>query len=75
MEDRIEGVDWGGVSHSRGVGGSPNTTRNHDNEAKLVTQVGTQFTYFTDTKVQILTEVDMTVINLSNSSLGVLLTS
>jgi len=62
-DSAIEGVDWGGVSRSRGVGGSPSnrtdesvTTRKRDNEAKLATQAGTQFTYFTGTNVQILTQ-------------------
>jgi hypothetical protein len=50
-DSAIEGVDWGGVSRSWGVGGSPSnrtdesvTTRKRDNEAKLATQAGTQFT-------------------------------
>jgi hypothetical protein len=62
-DSAIERVDLGGVSRSRGVGGSPSntadesvTTRKCDNEAKLATQAGTQFTYFTGTKVQILTQ-------------------
>jgi len=59
-DSAIQGVDWGGVSRTRGVGGYPSnnsvTTRKRDNEAKLATQSGTQFTYFTGTKVQILTQ-------------------